>query len=125
MASGSTVDDFRQFCRRFRDGDDSEPFTMLQLYAFMLDRGFLCGMAFKPLERIGEFTPDEVRMSLKIEGQPALLKVASEEPQWEHAVYWDGYKVWDPRIDKRDGKPLCEYEISLWVPISTIDECAG
>ena len=37
-----------------------------------------------------------------------------------HALYWDGSQICDPDPDTKNGKPINEYKVQLWVPIYKI-----
>jgi hypothetical protein len=124
MASRSSLTAFLGWCATRRGAwQATPPFTEHELYAYLMHCGFLAGTAFEFTERMPEMVPDKVMVPMAIMGQAAYLRVASPDPKWHHAVYWDGEQVWDPRADMRDGKPLSEYQILLWVPINSIGQC--
>lgn len=125
LATGTTLREFMEFCAGYVPSPCIQPpYAEVHFYAYLLAHGFLCGYRLVPpagdhfrLPESGELGMGAV---LKFAGEPALVVVASEHPDWDHAVYWDGAKIIDP-ADGQSYHPS-RYKIKTWTPIHRLDD---
>ena len=117
MVTGTTVDDFRWFCGQM--GDMMPPYTLRHFYAYLLAHGWGCGMSLEP-QGVIETVPEAVTVRLPILGNPAFLQVRSKNKRLDHCVLWDGERILDPDPAVQVEKPLSDYNIALWLPVSRL-----
>ena len=116
MATGTGLEDFKRYFHFFCKGP---PYSDLDLYRYLLSKGYAVGIGF--YNNVGHtFKPDgKLRIEFPIKKFPAYVLVKSKRFKGlVHAVYWNGERVLDPNpLIKKDGFPLEEYKIIAWFPI--------
>lgn len=114
LATKTPVEAFEAFVQS-KFGVFRGPYLGLHVYSYLLNCGYLCGMGLsKPQPEAGAVS---IRYELK--SHPAYVVVRGSG--CDHAVYWDGSRIWDPDPHTADGKPLSFYQIETWVPIYRLD----
>lgn len=113
MATGTTPEQFERFVSGLPDPHrrSEPPYEDIHVYSYLLSLGYLCGLGFVQPEQ----TDGVIRMQYDVRSHPAYLVV--QGPSCEHAIYWDGNKIYDPNPDTKNGMDPSSYKINLWVPI--------
>ena len=118
MATGCKPYDVDVFLNK---NTSEEGITDLEFYKFMMHKGYVIGIGIEGLWSEGLNIPNgKAILSLKyrVNKHPAYLIVQSEtNPEYAHAIYWDGDKIWDPNPSAKDGRDIGEYEIFRFFPI--------
>jgi len=95
--------------------------TDYEFYKFMLHKGYCLGIGIEAKWDEGLHVSDMdsiLVLEYKVGSYPAFIIVKSEtNPEYAHAIYWDGKQVWDPNPVVEDGRPISDYEIYRWFPI--------
>jgi hypothetical protein len=125
IATRTSPLEFAKFCRTFAFSPKSDPpYEDIHFYAYLLHHGYFCGYRVLPdadafvdisIIEAGGF---EFSFSLKTANFPAYVRVATADPLWDHAVYWDGFKVIDPSHDAHHRPD--KYKIKYWTPIARL-----
>lgn len=95
-----------------------EPWHDCIAAAFLLSRGFWMGYGVgleipTAIEESWVFTSEK-----RLKDQPCYMAVQSRtNPEYSHAVFWDGRVVWDPHPLAGDGEPLANYMVSDFWPL--------
>lgn len=114
MATGTTLEQVKAEIAECPEGGYSD----LDFIAYCARHGVIAGgIAYAPDD---ELIADAVRDGyLKIYiHQPAYAGCKSERLNGkDHALYWDGQKIWDPNPNSPDGRPLSDYRITFWWPL--------
>lgn len=86
---------------------------------YLLIHGFICGIILFPTEKI---TSKNLVLDASIDllAQPAYFKVLVGENKLPHAIYWDGYQLFDPNPNVNNLQ-LSDYDIVQVTPIYKID----
>lgn len=86
--------------------------------AFLLRHGVFMGLGFGMQEFLRIEATDSFVQEFCLDQKACYMGVRSRrEPDGLHAVYWDGYVVWDPNPSMPDAVPLSEYEVSDFYPL--------
>ena len=115
MATGTTPEEFEAFAAAMPQWSKNEPpYEDIHFYSYLLSKGFLCGLGFS------DKTPEGglIRIDYDVRKNPAYVVAYSD--LGGHALYWDGSQICDPDPDTKNGKPINEYKVQLWVPIYKI-----
>lgn len=114
MATETTLAQFKFEVDEHSDGGYSD----IDFIAYCARHGVLVGgMAYGPDDDLITEAVAQGYLKIMID-QPEYVGCQSERfPGKEHALYWDGKKVWDPNPDVLDGRPLPEYKINFWWPL--------
>ena len=115
-AFNSTVEEFESVigeCPEDGYGD-------LDFYRFALQKGYTVGAGY---DVIGvDLNERAVNLFAVIKEVPAYVVVKSETIEGKtHAVYFDGYKVYDPNPDVKELRELSSYVVLLFFPIGSIE----
>lgn len=113
MATGTSMMEFKKFA-----GDVFGPYETVELLKYLLNHDYIGGfLMFDNAGKIEENVHD-FAVSIPVKGHPAIITVKSERfPDKQHAVYWDGHRVWDPNQEVKTKRSLSSYEITEWMPI--------
>jgi hypothetical protein len=101
----------------------SPPWTSLELNAYLLKFGLKIGQTFNLRNKNFSLDADNeiIQCCLTIRNQPAAVTVKSENyPNTLHSIFWDGYQIYDPNPKVDNGRPLSDYRIREWEPITPI-----
>lgn len=86
--------------------------------AFLLRHGVFLGLGFGMEDFLRVEPTDTFVQEFVLEGKACYMGVRSKrDPEGLHAVYWDGYVVWDPNPSAPDAAPLSDYEVSDFFPL--------
>jgi hypothetical protein len=119
MATGTTPDQFKAFCRTLAIAPkDSPPYEDIHLYAYLLLLGYLVGYRLDTETQLPDVPIPELgfKLEMPIAGTPAYV-VARGVAGHGHALYWDGKQLWDPAPGKPDGVHPSRFKIWSWTPI--------
>lgn len=129
MACDSNISDFESFLiiskSIFNKIKLQPPWTDYELYLYLLYKGKYPAAYFQfdgyeeensSLQRIdNNFYIQHINYLEK----PAILTVSSEINENSlHVVYYDGFKIYDPNPNAKDGRPLSDYDIKEWLIIN-------
>ncbi len=117
MITRTRPEDFVAFLVNTLPGEKIQPpYSDLYLAAYLLQFQMILGVGAAHISRdekkvlIGEIVFDCTEA-------PAYVAVKSEDPKFEHALYWDGQRIWDPNPNSKDGRDPLSYSIVGWWPI--------
>jgi len=103
----------------------SPPYTDLDAALFLVHHGVILGtfIVFEDTKNHGMRPDRDYEVAFPIKDRPAYVLVKSERfPDLLHALFWDGEVVHDPNPESADGRPLSEYEIHHWYPLTYTEE---
>ena len=118
MASRTFPEVFVQFVKKLHpEKEVKPPYSDIDLQRFLLEFNLIIGIGAGAVTRDEEDTlVGEAAFNVK--DYPAYVSVKSErDEQYEHALYWDGSKIWDPNPVSVDGRDPLSYSIVGWWPI--------
>lgn len=93
------------------------PYSDIDLAKFLLEFEIIMG-AGAPVLSKGQEGEIYAQLIFDVSLFPAYVSVKSErDPRFEHAVFWDGKKIWDPNPNVPDGRDPLSYAIVGWWPL--------
>jgi hypothetical protein len=124
MITGTTPEEFQNFIGK------EAPYTDLDCYRYLLHKGYIVGLGLIVEDEIADepYTihskNQKMDLTFRVKEYPAYVVVRSfRNPEWTHAIYWDGKQFWDPNPDIDDNdQPMNDYEILRWFPVHKISE---
>lgn len=120
MATRTTPEEFVAFLKKEYPLDKIEaPYNDICFQRYLLEFKLIVGAG---LGIIGKNHAKEWHgMAVyPLRGRPGLVSVTSLS-KIEHALYWDGERLWDPDPDTPDGLSPNDYNIVGWWPIVRVD----
>lgn len=118
MATRTHPDLFVKFVQALHpDQEIKPPYSDIDLQKYLLEFGMIIGIGAGTVSRDNEGTLVG-EASFDVKDYPAYVSVKSErDDKYEHALYWDGSKLWDPNPLSQNGRDPLSYSIVGWWPI--------
>jgi len=112
-AFNTSVEEFEKFIGK------KDRYSDVDFCSFALNHNHFVGVVFMYPEI--DDTNNVLQTQMTINDSPAYLVVQSAySPSEQHAVYWDGQKIYDPDPEAA-GAGLSDYNLIAWYPILKID----
>lgn len=125
MATNTGLKEFEDFILRastiYPHFSISAPWTNSEANAYLSQFGLKIGQTFylRSKKFILDISNETLQSIQTIRSHPALVTIESENyPGTLHVLYWDGYQIYDPNPNVLDGRPLTDYKIVEWEPIT-------
>src|SRR5690554_3997307 len=103
MATGTLPNEFYDSFPEIRP-----PYNMAHVAEYFKKHDLITGIGFPVLEVQGS----DVSSVFSLSKIPAIIIVKRTE-QEDHAIYWDGEKVFDPDPLTKNGRPLNSYDVKF------------
>lgn len=126
MSVGKDLKDVYKFLGHDGSGIDQESlhpekrqsFNWIEIARYLAHNGYLLG-SWALLNGCNLTGIDEIHFTLKIKECQAILQVPSERLGGEcmHAIYWDGFKIYDPSPGAKENPELADYKVFQFIPV--------
>jgi hypothetical protein len=95
------------------------PFSDEDAYLFLAHHGTFLSLYCKLKKHVNlDDEPDDIGIEISIQGRPIYFVVDSNRFDGKrHAIFWDGYKIFDPSPDAPEDAKLSDYKIVGFYPM--------
>ncbi|MHA2377492.1 MAG: hypothetical protein ACXAB9_15160 [Candidatus Thorarchaeota archaeon] len=99
------------------------PFSDEDAFLFLAHHGIYLAFSAKLLNGSRITGRETLEIELDMQGRAAYVVVESERYAGRtHAIFWDGYRVYDPNPDTEDGRLLESYNVERFYPMMLTEE---
>lgn len=99
------------------------PFSDEDAFLFLAHHGIYLSFSAVLLNGSKINGTEVLQIELDMRGRAAYVVVKSEKhPGRTHAIFWSGYRVYDPNKDTSDDRPLESYDIERFYPMMLTEE---
>lgn len=123
MATRTTPNDFVDFLKREFPGEEIKPpYHDKYFQRYLLEFNMIVGVGLGHIDYVKNSDNEYLGFAAyPLHRSAALISVRLDNEAIEHALFWDGKKIWDPDPNTEDGRDPLSYNIAGWWPITCLN----